>query len=181
MNSGQSSRLLVAVAGTVVVLLIVAIGFALARDVGDENVGRANTELTAGVDFDLPRFDGSRFVLTEHDDRPVFLYFWASWCAPCEDEAPLIQQLWPEYEARGYTFVGVNIQDGEESARAFVDRHGLTFPIVIDRDGTTYLDYGVYGVPEAFFLRPGLELEQKYIGPLAEEPFREHLEAIGTS
>jgi cytochrome c biogenesis protein CcmG/thiol:disulfide interchange protein DsbE len=181
MSSGQTSRILVAAAGTVAVLLIAVLGIAMWRDIGNDDIGRANTELTAGVDFDLPRFDGSRFVLAEYDDQPVFVYFWASWCAPCEAEAPLIQELWPEYEARGYTFVGVNIQDGDESARAFVERHGLTFPIVVDRDGTTYLDYGVYGVPEAFFLRPGLELEQKYIGPLAEEPFREHLEAIGTS
>ena len=111
----------------------------------------------------------------------MFVYFWASWCGPCENEAPLIQELWPEYEARGYSFVGVNILDSEDSARAFVERHGLTFPTVFDGNGDAYLDYGVYGVPEAFFLRPGLILEQKYIGELTEDPFREMLEAIGSS
>ena len=180
MRSGQLNRVLVAAVGVGVAGLIAVMAIAMLRDIGNDDVGRATTELTSGVDFDLPAFDGSRFVLAEHANEPVFVYFWASWCAPCEQEAPLIQALWPEYEALGYTFVGVNIWDSEESAREFVTRHGITFPIVID-DGTTYLDYGVYGLPEAFFLRPGLLVEQKYLGALTEEPFRERLAAIAES
>lgn len=180
MSSGQLSRVLVAAVGTVAAALIVVMAIAMWRDVGNDDIGRADTELTAGVDFNLDNFDGSRFVLSEHGDRPTFVYFWASWCPPCEQEAPLIQKLWPEYEARGYTFVGINIWDGEADARNFIERHGITFPVVID-DGKTGLDYGVYGLPEAFFLRPGLDLDQKYIGALTEEPFRERLEAIGAS
>ena len=180
MRSGVLSRGVVAAVGLVAAGLIVVMAIAMIRDVGNDDVGRANSELTAGVDFELPALDGSRFALTANSAGPVFLYFWASWCAPCEREAPLIQQLWPEYEARGYTFVGVNIWDSEDAARDFVQRHRITFPIVID-DGITYLDYGVYGLPEAFFLHPTLELEQKYIGELSEQPLREHLEAIALS
>ena len=180
MRSGQLNRVLVAAVGAGVAGLIVVMAIAMLRDVGDDSIGRASTELSSGVDFDLPGLDGSRFVLTEHTNEPVFVYFWASWCAPCEQEAPLIQALWPEYQELGYTFVGINIWDSEESAREFVARHGITFPVVID-DGATYLDYGVYGLPEAFFLRPGLELDQKYIGALTEEPLRERLAAIAES
>jgi len=181
MRRGQLSRVLVAAVGTVAAALIVAMGIAMMRDVGNDDVGRASSELTAGPNFELPGLNGPRFALNDHLGAPVFVYFWASWCGPCEQEAPLIQEMWPEYEARGYTFVGVNILDAEGPARAFVERHGLTFPTVIDSDGDAYLDYGVYAVPEAFFLRPGLALEQKYIGELTEEPFRELLEAIGQS
>lgn len=180
MLSGQLSRVLVAAVGTVAAAVIVVLGIAMVRDIGNDDIGRANSELSAGVDFDLNAFDGSRFVLSEYDDEPTFVYFWASWCPPCEQEAPLIQELWPEYEARGYTFVGINIWDGEADARAFIDRHRITFPVVFD-DGKTGLDYGVYGLPEAFFLRPGLGLEQKYVGELTEAPFREQLDAIGRS
>jgi thiol-disulfide isomerase/thioredoxin len=180
MRSWQLSRVLVAAVGVVAAGLIAAMAVGMVRDVGNDDVGRADTELAAGVDFDLDGFDGSRFVLSEHADQPTFVYFWASWCPPCEKEAPLIQELWPEYEARGYTFVGINIWDGEADARNFIERHGITFPVLID-DGKTGLDYGVYGLPEAFFLRPGLDLDQKYIGALTEEPFRERLESIGES
>ena len=180
MRSGQLSRVLVAVVGMVAAALIVVMGIAMTREVGNDDLGRASTELIFGPDFDLPGFNGERFVLAEHAGEPVFVYFWASWCPPCEREAPLIQELWPEYERQGYTFVGVNMWDGRDDALAFVDRHGITFPIVID-DGTTYLDYGVYLLPEAFFLRPGLTLEQKYNGELTEDAFRERLAAIGES
>tara|TARA_Y100000588_G_scaffold394404_1_gene514703 strand:+ start:6445 stop:6987 length:543 start_codon:yes stop_codon:yes gene_type:complete len=180
MLNEQLNRLLVAVVGIAVGGLIVLMGIGMWQDVGNENIGRADTELESGFNFDLPAFDGSRFVLTDHIQNPIFLYFWASWCAPCEIEAPLIQSLWPEYRERGYTFIGINIWDNTQSAQDFVDRHGLEFPIVID-DGNTYLDYGVYGIPEAFFLLPGLRVDQKYIGTLTEVLFRKHLENIKKS
>ena len=125
----------------------------------------------------LQRLPEEPFVLSEHASGPVFVYFWASSCAPCEAEAPMIQSLWPEYEALGYTFVGINIWNVEAEARAFIERHDITFPTVID-DGETYLDYGVYAVPEAFFLLPGLEVNAKYIGELSEDAFRERLAEI---
>ncbi len=177
MLQGQTTRLFVASAGGAAILLVVVLAFAMTRDVGNDALGRTNTSLDAAYDFSLLTFEGETFVLSEHASGPIFIYFWASWCAPCEAEAPLIQALWPEYQARGYTFVGVNIWDREVDARAFLERHDITFPTVID-DGETYLDYGVYGVPEAFFLLPGLDVEAKYIGELSEDAFRERLAKI---
>ncbi len=113
-----------------------------------------------------------------HSDRPVFIYFWASWCAPCYREAPVIQQLWPEFEAAGYRFVGVNIMDHEQDARAFIEEFGLTFPMAYDAAGDVYLEYGVYGLPEAFFLEPGLRVDQKFVGELHEQELREMLGRI---
>jgi len=179
MLRGQTTRLLVAAAGGAAILLIVALAVAMSRDVGNDAIGRTNTSLETASDFSLLTFEGETFVLSEHAEQPIFVYFWASWCAPCEAEAPMIQSLWPEYQTRGYVFVGVNIWDTDEPARAFIERHGLTFPTVIN-DGETYLDYGVYAVPEAFFLVPGLEVDAKYIGELTEDDFRERLDAIGT-
>lgn len=177
MFRGQSARVLVAGIGGTAILLIAVLAVAMTRGIGNDALGRANTEIEIGSDFALPTLEGDTFVLAEHSGGPVFIYFWASWCAPCEEEAPLIQSLWPEYEARGYTFVGVNTWDTEDAARAFVERHGITFPIVFD-DGETYLDYGVYGLPEAFFLRPGLTVDAKYIGALVEDDFRQRLDLL---
>jgi cytochrome c biogenesis protein CcmG/thiol:disulfide interchange protein DsbE len=167
----------VASAGGAAILLVVVLAFAMSHDIGNNALGRTNTSLHTAYNFSLPTFDGKMFVLSEHVSGPVFIYYWASWCAPCEAEAPLIQSLWPEYQARGYTFVGVNIWDREVDARAFLKRHDITFPTVID-DGETYLDYGVSGVPEAFFLLPGLDVEAKYIGELSEDAFHERLAKI---
>jgi cytochrome c biogenesis protein CcmG/thiol:disulfide interchange protein DsbE len=177
MLQGQTTRLLVASAGGAAILLVVVLAFAMSHDIGNDALGRTNTSLDTAYDFSLPTFEGKTFILSEHVSGPVFIYFWASWCAPCEAEAPLIQALWPQYEALSYTFVGVNIWDAEAEARAFIKRHGITFPTVID-DGETYLNYGVYAVPEAFFLLPGLDVEAKYIGELSEDAFHERLAKI---
>src|SRR5205823_4885119 len=119
----------------------------------------------------------------DHAGGPVVVYFWASWCTPCAAEAPLIQRLYEEYHARGYTFVGVNIWDAEKDARAFVEEHALTFPVVTDRGGKVYLAFGVENLPMAFFLRPGLQIDQRFLGQLQEPALREmlaRLTAAGT-
>jgi cytochrome c biogenesis protein CcmG/thiol:disulfide interchange protein DsbE len=180
------SRVQVAIAsaGLLALALAVALAAAMRGGVGQPPLGAVDAGFTTAATFELPRLnnDGAgaagTFSLGDYGDRPVFVYFWASWCTPCKAEAPLIQRLWPEFEARGYTFVGVNIQDQEQDARRFVEEHGLTFPQVRDREGAVYLDYGVYGLPESFFLKPGLLVHEKYLGEFDETVLRERLGAI---
>jgi cytochrome c biogenesis protein CcmG, thiol:disulfide interchange protein DsbE len=93
-------------------------------------------------------------------------------------EAPLIQRLWPEYQARGYTFIGANVQDSESSARAFIDEFQISFPLVQATNTSIYLEYGVYGLPEAFFITPGLNVSEKFIGELSEAEFRAMLDRL---
>lgn len=164
------------VAGIVGLVAIAVLGVALSRGVGQPSIGATDPGFDVAGDFTLPTFDGGTFTLSEHAQGPVFLYFWASWCQPCREEAPIIERLWPEYRDRGYTFVGVNIIDSEDAAREFIDEFGLSFPMVRDVDGAVYLDYGVYGVPESFFLAPGLEVDTKFLGKLTEESLREQLD-----
>ena len=90
----------------------------------------------------------------------------------------MIQRLWPEYEADGYTFIGINILDSNRDASEFIEEFGLSFHSVADDEGDVYLEYGVYGLPEAFFLRPGLIVSRKLIGELSEQEFREILEHL---
>lgn len=167
------SRLIVLGVGLAAVALLVVLAVAMREGVGDSPIGRTDAGFAQARSFTLPTLDrGGSFDLDAHADGPVFVYFWASWCAPCREEAPMIERLWPEYRALGYTFVGVNILDAERDARAFVDEFALTFPLVRDVEGTVYLDYGVYGLPEAFFLRPGLRVSEKFNGALGEQEFR---------
>jgi cytochrome c biogenesis protein CcmG, thiol:disulfide interchange protein DsbE len=159
--------------------LVVVLGIGMATGVGDAPLGDVDSGIGVATDFTLPRLEGGTFTLGEHADGPVFLYFWASWCVPCRVEAPLIESLWPEYEERGYTFVGVNIIDSESAARSFVEEFQLSFPILLDGQGEVYLEYGVYAVPESFFLAPGLQVRTKFLGALEEEPLRALLDKLG--
>lgn len=139
----------------------------------------AAASVSAAADVSLTTFAGERFRLRDHAGGPVFVYFWASWCEPCKAEAQLIQRLAPEYLAQGYTFVGVNIWDGEADARAFAQRYGLTFPVVRDADGAFYLALAVERLPMAFFMHPGLEIDRRVLGELREPVLREALASIG--
>jgi cytochrome c biogenesis protein CcmG/thiol:disulfide interchange protein DsbE len=148
----------------------------MSRGVGREPLGVTDAGFVVASDFTLPTLDGGLFTLAEHADGPVFLYFWASWCRTCQRDAPVVQRVWPDYEQAGYTFVGVNILDDEEDARAFIERYRLSFPNVRDLSGRVYLEYGVYGIPESFFLRPGLLVSEKFLGEFSESALRRMLD-----
>ena len=166
--------MLVAVA--VVLIALAGITYAVATGVGEHTPGQP--AVGDAPPFSIAAFDGSSFDLAAHADGPVLLYFWASWCVPCRSEAPLIQRLWPEYQAKGYTFVGMNIWDTDSDARKFARDFELTFPVVRDPENKVYLDYGVETLPMAFLIRPGLEIDRRYVGELKESDLRTMLDRL---
>ena len=99
--------------------------------------------------------------------------FWASWCYPaCYEEAPVLERNWRGYRERGVVVLGVDIQDKREAAQKFVGDFGLTFPVAQDLKGTVSVDYGVYGVPETFFLDRQGRIRVKHVGAVTDDVFR---------
>ncbi len=116
--------------------------------------------------FSLARFDGMRLRLEDLRGKVVFLNFWASWCPPCRAEAPALEAAWRRFKDQGVVFVGVNTQDDEERARAFLDELGITYPNGRDPGGRIAVDYGVWGLPETYFIGPDGRITYKHIGTL---------------
>jgi thiol-disulfide isomerase/thioredoxin len=77
--------------------------------------------------FTLTLFDGKMIRLEDFRGKAVLINFWASWCIPCRAEAPALESAWQTYKDRGVVFIGVNIQDKEENARAFMKEFGVTY------------------------------------------------------
>jgi cytochrome c biogenesis protein CcmG/thiol:disulfide interchange protein DsbE len=120
--------------------------------------------------FDLQLFTGGHLTSAELRGKLVVLNFWASWCVPaCTDEAPSLQTIWEAYRNKGVTVVGVNIQDREAPARAFIQHFGQTFPSGMDPRGEISIDYGVYGVPETYIIDPQGRTVAKYAGAVSED------------
>lgn len=93
--------------------------------------------------------DGDTFRLADHLGDVVVLNVWASWCAPCRAEAPELAALSGELASSGVQFVGLDTRDSDVSARAFVDRFGIEYPNVIDRDGQLQLLFSDTLPPQA--------------------------------
>lgn len=116
--------------------------------------------------FTLALFDEGTVSLKELNGKAVLLNFWASWCVPCRAEARALESAWQKYRDRGVVFLGVNIQDKEKDARAFMKEFGVTYLNGPDTSGKIAVDYGVWGIPESFFIDPQGRITYKHAGEL---------------
>jgi cytochrome c biogenesis protein CcmG, thiol:disulfide interchange protein DsbE len=116
--------------------------------------------------FTLTLFDGKVVRLADFQGKAVLVNFWASWCVPCRAEAAALESAWQKYKDRGVVFLGVNIQDKEEDARAFMKEFGITYLNGPDEGGKVAIDYGVWGIPETFFIDAQGRITYKHAGEL---------------
>jgi cytochrome c biogenesis protein CcmG/thiol:disulfide interchange protein DsbE len=171
----KASRLRWAIPAAVVpVLLLLAYGFKTdPREIPSPLLGRP------AAAFSLTTFAGSPLSLESLRGKVVVLNFWASWCVPaCYEEAPTLERTWRAYKDKGVTVVGVDVQDKEEAAREFLARFGHSFPNAPDPKGRVSVDYGVYGVPETFFIDRKGRVRFKVVGALTDDTARRHLDAL---
>lgn len=140
--------------------------------------GEVRVQETSAADFELALHDGGALRLSDLAGKVVVVDFWASWCAPCRQEAALINRVYSGYSGRPVEFVGVNIWDDEEAARVFLVEFGVGYPTGADPDGEIALNYGVRGIPEKYFLDANGVIRRKYGGPMPEDVFRSTLDAL---
>lgn len=110
----------------------------------------------------VPGFNNTTF-----QGAVTLLNVWASWCVPCHDEAPFLEQLSKDKRIQ---LVGVNYKDSPDNARRFLNRYGNPF-VAVGRDeaGRTSIDWGVYGVPETFLVGRDGRVAYKLVGPITAE------------
>ncbi|MFN3285864.1 MAG: TlpA family protein disulfide reductase [bacterium] len=132
-------------------LLVVLAGLALRPREGPV-AGKAPADrLPAAPSFILDTLDGRELHLTQLRGKPVVLNFWASWCAPCRAEMPVLVRAWRRY-GHDVHFVGVNVLDDPDEARRFVREFGIPFPSVHDPNGDTLRWFRVLGLPTTVFV-----------------------------
>ena len=115
--------------------------------------------------------------------KPVVLNFAASWCGPCELEAPVLVKMYDKYKDK-VTFFGLAVKDDVESQRAFAQKHGLMFPIGMDFKGDIVYSYqkagkvSFSGIPTTFFIDADGNIKDFFIGPLMEKTFEQKVASI---
>ncbi|MEA2497877.1 MAG: cytochrome c biosis protein CcmG, thiol:disulfide interchange protein DsbE, partial [Actinomycetota bacterium] len=138
--------------GTVAWALIPATLFVLLLTVASARQGGPPGSGDRAPDFEAPLLASEgTFGTDDLNGTPYVLNFWASWCAPCKDESPMLKEASERY-AGEVQFVGIDIRDTESDAIAFVEEEGLDYPHVRDERLDIYRDYGLTGQPETFFV-----------------------------
>ena len=103
--------------------------------------------------FSLPSRAGEEISLDQYEDQVVMINFWASWCAPCREEMPLLEQIYQRYEPLGFTLLGVNVDENRADALAFLDMsEDVSFPILFDSNSQVSQLYDVVAMPSTLVL-----------------------------
>jgi cytochrome c biogenesis protein CcmG/thiol:disulfide interchange protein DsbE len=124
----------------------------------------------AAPSIDLPRLgSGGHASLGDYRGRIVVVNFWASWCAPCRTEAPLLQRWQQRLRAVNATVLGIDVEDLSSDALGFVRQHHLTYPSLRDGSAAAAHRFGVAGYPETFVLDRRGRIAALHRGPVDDQ------------
>lgn len=133
----------------------------------DEAVARG--ERPVAHDASLPVVDGDPLRLADFRGKVVVVNFFAHWCEPCKEEAPMLARAQREFASRGATLIGIASNDTTDQVRTFVRDYDVNYPVVSDVDGTFSAAYGVAGIPETFVLDRRGRIAALLRGPLKDD------------
>ncbi len=120
-------------------------------------------------DFELIDLSGKPLRLRDLRGKAVILNFWATWCAPCRQEMPLLQQAFAQYAPEGLVIVGVDLGEEQTIVQNYVDQLGIDFPIVLDREEQVSRRYRVFGLPTSFFINRQGVIDYMLVGPVSDK------------
>ena len=157
-----------------IILIFLIIFIVFYKSLKDTNIYTPEVK----INNDIPIFSAKLLLLNESSssteifksDQFYLLNIWASWCAPCRDEHPILMSL---SKNNRLTIIGMNYKDNKKNAKSFLDELGNPYEkIIVDKNGTNSIEWGAFGVPETFIIYNN-KIIKKYIGPLNQEFFLE--------
>jgi cytochrome c biogenesis protein CcmG, thiol:disulfide interchange protein DsbE len=137
---------------TGVLALVALLAYGLSSNKQTESSGSSLVNTVAPMPL-LSTLDGpSKSSLAAYRGKVVLLNYWASWCGPCRQEAPLLQRWQQRMQQHGGTVLGIDVLDVTGDARGFVRKYGLTYPILRDGSGSSQAALGILAYPESFVI-----------------------------
>lgn len=146
-----------------------------------------NTGKTAGLgiangqpapDFELQTIEGKTYKLSDLKGKPVMINFFATWCPPCRAEMPALQEAYAEFEKDGFIILAVNLNESDVAIKSFIERYGLTFPIVVDKADKVSKAYDIVPLPTSYFVDRNGIVQGKWTGEIRKEQLRALIKKI---
>ena len=102
--------------------------------------------------FKLPNLEGETVSLSDLRGKPVMLNFWATWCPPCREEMPFIQQVYEQWSDKGLVVLAINLGESSAKVKEFMQSYGLSFPVLLDTKEDVAQKYNIRGIPTTVFI-----------------------------
>lgn len=142
---------------------------------------RDNSPVSIGdyaPNFSLETLQGERVQLKDYKGKGVFLNFWGTWCKPCETEMPYMENAYKVFKEQGVEILAVDIEEPNLIVKDFVDRFGLTFPVLMDRKGVVTELYGIGPIPTTYLIDKNGKVLKKITGNMNQQSVIEYMELI---
>lgn len=158
---------------TLALLCCAAIGFTTSATA-------AATTKSPAPDFTLKSSSGKNIKLSELRGQVVMINFWASWCAPCRQEMPLLEQLYKKYQPMGFTLLGINVEDDPNAATKWLKGKELSFPILFDSQSEASELYNVSAMPTTLIIDRDGNMRYYHRGyvPGTEDEYQQQIRAL---
>lgn len=131
-------------------------------------------------DFEVTLINDETFKLSDYEGEVVLLNIWATWCAPCREETPDLQELYEKYQDEGFVILGVSVDEqGESVVRPFIEEYNVSYPIVIDKNDVIMDKYGpTMGIPTTYVINKKGNLEYFAVGAVTNKELEPRLKEL---
>jgi len=136
---------------------------------------------TPAISFELKSLEGKSVGLAAFRGKPLVINFFASWCDPCRDEMPVINDLAFKGVKDGYSLVGIAVEDTRAAVAEYAREAKLSFPIALDLNSAVKRSYRIFGPPATFFIDGQGVIRDVVLGPITPERAREAIRRIATA
>ncbi len=130
--------------------------------------------------FSLPAYpDQHQISTTDFNGKPIYINFWASWCPPCQAESPDLEKAFLKYGDK-IQFLAVNVTDNDKLAdvQSFLEKYGITYPVLLDEKGNVSELYQVDGIPASFFIDRSGMIVDTFVGAIPPQVLDQDLQKI---
>jgi peroxiredoxin len=129
-------------------------------------------------DFTLTDLNGSPVTLADYKGKNIYLNFWASWCDPCKEELPDIENVYQEYKEKDFVVLTVNTGEEKETVKSFIESNAYTFPVLLDAKMDVARQYKTNDIPVSFFINKEGFIVSKKVGLMTGEEMKAAIEGL---